>query len=96
MPFQRLARHVLEEWRVLERRLAEVDPRSPEAASIRGQADVLRYEYQRLVDAATAYDRPKPPPFPEDEAFNPEPQSQADELGDGPDISFRRSIPKTL
>ncbi|HLY14952.1 MAG TPA: hypothetical protein VKR24_11435 [Candidatus Limnocylindrales bacterium] len=91
MPFTRLARHVLEEWRALECRLAEVEPRSAEAALIRAEAEVLRHEYQHLTDAAIEHDRPVPPPFPDSEAFMPPEAAPPDELGDGPDISIRRS-----
>ena len=53
MPYQRLARMVLEEWRKLERDWAQLETNSAEAAFFRTAADVLRDEYQHLVDAAT-------------------------------------------
>jgi hypothetical protein len=66
MPYQRLARHVLEEWRLVEQqRLALIQADSVEAALLRVQVVVLRDEYQHLIDEATAHDRPVPPPFPE-------------------------------
>lgn len=65
MPYQRLARHVLDEWRMLERRLAEVPPKSPQAETLTHEAHALRDEYQHLIEQAEAHHRPKPPPFPE-------------------------------
>lgn len=67
MPYQRLARHVLEEWRLLERRMALVDPSSPEAEALNAEAKALRDEYQHLIDEAAAHHRPVPPPFPADD-----------------------------
>ncbi|HLY13709.1 MAG TPA: hypothetical protein VKR24_05125 [Candidatus Limnocylindrales bacterium] len=86
MPYQRLARHVLEEWRLLERRLAEVDPRSPEEEQLIAEAHALRDEYQHLIEEAEAHHRPTPPPFPEDALQLIEPPAPTDELGDGPDL----------
>jgi chemotaxis regulatin CheY-phosphate phosphatase CheZ len=64
MPYQRLARHVLDEWRLLERKLARIDPASPEAEQLMAEAHALREEYQHLIDEAAAHHRPEPPPFP--------------------------------
>lgn len=69
MPYQRLAREVLEQWRELERRLAQVGEGSVAGQLLTAQADVLRREYQHLVDEAIAHHRPEPPPFPNDEGF---------------------------
>jgi chemotaxis regulatin CheY-phosphate phosphatase CheZ len=65
VPYQRLARHVLEEWRSLERRLATVEASSPEAEALIAEARALRDEYQHLIDEAIAHHRPEPPAFPE-------------------------------
>jgi chemotaxis regulatin CheY-phosphate phosphatase CheZ len=65
VPYQRLAKLVLEEWRLLERRLATVDPSSPLAEQLRAEAHALRDEYKHLVDEAAAHHRPMPEPFPE-------------------------------
>lgn len=65
MPYQRMARYVLDEWRALERRLAQIDPASEEAELLVPEARALRDEYQHLVDEAIAHHRPEPPPFPE-------------------------------
>ncbi len=65
MPYERLARHVLEEWRLIEHRLAEIRADSVEAALLRAQATVLRDEYQHLIDEAIEHRRPEPPPFPQ-------------------------------
>ena len=65
MPDERLARHVLEEWRLVEHRLAEIRLDSVEAALLREQAAVLRDEYQHLIDDAIENKRPEPPPFPQ-------------------------------
>ncbi len=66
MPYQRLARFVLDEWRALERRLAVIDPGSEEAAILIPESRALRAEYQHLIEQATSHHRPLPPPFPED------------------------------
>jgi hypothetical protein len=68
MPYQRLARHVLEEWRAVEHRLDLLDPGQPEAEALVAEAHRLREEYQHLIEAATAHDRPVPPPFPDDKS----------------------------
>jgi len=65
MPYQRLAKFVLAEWRAIERRLAVIDPASEEAEGLRAEARVLRDEYRHLVQEAAAHDRPVPPLFPE-------------------------------
>ncbi|MGH2465159.1 MAG: hypothetical protein ACRDGI_06845 [Candidatus Limnocylindrales bacterium] len=79
MPYQRLARHVLEEWRDVERRLLLMDPLQPDAVELLGEADRLREEYQHLVEQASLHHRPEPPPFP---GLGP----LGDEHGEGPDI----------
>jgi hypothetical protein len=66
MPYQRLARFVLDEWRALERRLAVIDPGSDEAAILIPESVALREEYQHLIVQAAAHHRPVPAPFPED------------------------------
>jgi hypothetical protein len=81
LPYQRLARHVLDEWREVERQLLLLDPRLPEAEELVGEAHRLREEYQHLVDEAIAHDRPVPPPFPVEDLPD-------DERGDGPDIAL--------
>jgi len=40
---------VLAEWRAVERRLADIDPASPEGAELQAEVDVLRSQYQALV-----------------------------------------------
>jgi hypothetical protein len=65
MPYQRLARFVLDEWRTLERRLAQIDPLSPEAEGLIAEAHALRDEYQHLINEAASHHRPEPPPFPD-------------------------------
>jgi hypothetical protein len=49
MPPQRLARHVLDEWRLLERRLALLSPASSEAEQLSAEAHALRDEYRHLM-----------------------------------------------
>lgn len=83
MPYQRLARYVLDEWRSLERRLGEIDPLSPEAEALMAEAHALRDEYQHLIEEAAAHHRPEPPPFPVSDPQGPE-------SGDGPDSVFRK------
>ncbi|HLY12855.1 MAG TPA: hypothetical protein VKR24_00775 [Candidatus Limnocylindrales bacterium] len=68
MPYQRLARHVLDEWREVERQLSGLDPKSADAARLRAMAGTLRQEYQHLVHLARVYERPIPPPFPGDDS----------------------------
>jgi hypothetical protein len=70
MPYQRLARFVLDEWRAIERRLATIEPSSEEAESLMAEANALRDEYRHLIAEASAHHRPAPPPFPEDEFPN--------------------------
>ena len=43
---------VLAEWRAVERRLADIDPASPEGAELQAEVDVLRSQYQALVKRA--------------------------------------------
>ena len=63
MPYQREAAIVLEMWRDIERRLARVPNDSEEAEELQSEAARLRNEYQRLIDEATRYHRPVPPPM---------------------------------
>jgi hypothetical protein len=49
----RAAAEILAEWREAERRLADADPDSAEAAEARALADALRDEYQRAYDEAS-------------------------------------------
>jgi hypothetical protein len=83
MPYQRLARHVLAEWREIENRLLLIDPLQPEAEDLIAEAHRLREEYQHLIEEATAHERPVPPPFPELDPLG-------HERGEGPDIAYSR------
>jgi hypothetical protein len=65
MPYQRLARHVLEEWRKVEQELTKLDPSSADAERLIAEAHALRDEYQHLIKEAGAHNRPLPPPFPD-------------------------------
>jgi hypothetical protein len=65
MPYQRLAKVVLDRWREVERQLEELPADSHEADELRREIYRLRDEYQHLVEAAVAHHRPAPPPFPE-------------------------------
>jgi ubiquinone biosynthesis protein UbiJ len=65
MPYRRLAEAVLAEWRLAERRLAEVAPDSEEAERLRNEVERLRDSYQRLIEEAHAAHLPEPPPLPE-------------------------------
>jgi hypothetical protein len=49
----RAAAEILAEWRVAERRLADAEPGSAEAAEARALSDALREEYQRAYDQAS-------------------------------------------
>jgi hypothetical protein len=64
VPYERLARFVLDEGRAIERQLMTTDLASEEAESLRSEARRLREEYQHLVGEAEAHHRPTPPPFP--------------------------------
>jgi uncharacterized coiled-coil DUF342 family protein len=64
VPYQREAAIVLEMWREVERRLAQVGVDSEEAEELHAEAARLRNEYQRLIEEATKYHRPVPPPMP--------------------------------
>jgi uncharacterized coiled-coil DUF342 family protein len=64
VPYQREAAIVLEMWREVERRLARVGGESEEAEELHAEAARLRNEYQRLIEEATKYHRPVPPPMP--------------------------------
>lgn len=66
MPYERLARSVLAQWRDVERALAMEEPGSPESERLQAEAMRLRDEYRELVVAAREAHRPEPPPFPED------------------------------
>jgi hypothetical protein len=72
MPYQRLARFVLDEWRAIERRLATLEPSSEEAEGLMAEANALRDEYRHLIAEATAPHPPLPEPVPEDEDLQPE------------------------
>jgi hypothetical protein len=65
MPYQRLAKVVLDQWREVERRLEELPADSHEADALKVEIYLLREEYQHLVEAAVAHHRPVPPPLPE-------------------------------
>jgi hypothetical protein len=65
MPYQSQAAAILVRWRIVERALIGAIPGSPEAESLQAEAMRLRDEYQALVEAARANERPEPPPFPE-------------------------------
>jgi hypothetical protein len=64
VPYQREAAIVLEMWREVERTLARVPAGGDEAEELQAEAARLRNEYQRLIDEATKYHRPVPPPMP--------------------------------
>jgi uncharacterized coiled-coil DUF342 family protein len=64
VPYQREAAIVLEMWREVERNLARVPDDGEEAEELRAEAARLRNEYQRLLEEATKYHRPVPPPMP--------------------------------
>jgi hypothetical protein len=64
MPYQRMAKVVLEEWRSVERHLAGAEAGSAESALFQAAADVLRDEYERFITEAIVHRRPVPPPFP--------------------------------
>lgn len=61
MPYQRLAREVLAQWRAAERDLEAV---AAEQERLRAEIERLRREYHRLIEEAMAADRPVPPPLP--------------------------------
>jgi hypothetical protein len=42
---------VLGEWRAAERRLADIDPNSPEGRKLQHDIDVLRAQYQQIAKA---------------------------------------------
>ncbi len=64
MPYQRLAKAVLADWREVERELAAIGSDTAAAQPLRFLANELRDEYQSLIDEAIAHQRPEPPPFP--------------------------------
>ena len=64
MPYQREAAIVLQMWREIERSLSKAVPGSDEAEELQSEAARLRNEYQRLIEEATRYHRPVPPPMP--------------------------------
>jgi PAS domain-containing protein len=47
---------VLSEWRAAERRLADIDPQSPEGAAIQAEVEILRSQYHELVRRAASRD----------------------------------------
>jgi hypothetical protein len=63
MPYQRLAAQILEEWQTAHDHASQFPEGSVERTLFRSVADVLRDEYQHLIDEAIAHDRPVPPPF---------------------------------
>ncbi|HEY7938039.1 MAG TPA: hypothetical protein VID26_13040 [Candidatus Limnocylindrales bacterium] len=64
MPYQRVARFVVDGWWAIQRRLAHIDSGSDEARMLAIEAVALREEYEHLIVQAVAHDRPVPPPFP--------------------------------
>jgi hypothetical protein len=68
MPYAREAEIVLAMWRDVERALAAAAPGSDEEELLQADAARLRDEYQRLIEAALAADRPVPPPWPVERA----------------------------
>lgn len=64
MPDQRDAAVVIADWRAVERDLESARDGTIEAERLRADAVRLRYEYQRLIEAAWEDNRPAPPPFP--------------------------------
>lgn len=65
MPYQRLASVILDEWRDVERHRSEVVTGSADAALFLAASEVLRDEYQHLIDEASLNGGPVPPPLPE-------------------------------
>jgi hypothetical protein len=65
MPYQQLAKAVLEQWRDVERQIAALPPESAEVDDLKLQSYRLREEYQHLVEEAAAHHRPEPPAWPE-------------------------------
>jgi hypothetical protein len=65
MPFRQEAEAVLEAWHEAERRLEAAPPGSDEELAAAADLIRIRDEYERLIRAARAADRPEPPPFPE-------------------------------
>ena len=64
MPFAREAEIVLAMWRDAERRLVELALSGPEAEQLQAEINLLRDEYQRLVELAREHHRVEPPPLP--------------------------------
>ena len=65
MPYLRPASVILDEWRVVERQRGEVVAGSADAALFLAASEVLRDEYQHLIDEASMHGQPVPPPLPE-------------------------------
>jgi hypothetical protein len=65
MPHQRPARVVFDEWRSIERHRGDAAAGSAEAALFVAASEVLRDEYQHLIDEAGSQGQPVPPPLPE-------------------------------
>ena len=65
MPYRQEAEVVLEAWQEAARRLEAAPPGSDEERAAAADLVRVRDEYQRLIRAAQAADRPEPPPFPE-------------------------------
>jgi len=63
MAEQLRAETVLAAWREVERKLERATGR--DRLALEAQAARLRTEYQSLIDAALAHDRPEPPPIAE-------------------------------
>ena len=64
VPYQQLAAGILDQWRAVERRLAEPGLDPDLAEELQAEVTRLRDEYQRLVLEARQAQRPEPPPFP--------------------------------
>lgn len=65
MPYRQEAEVVREAWREAARRLEAAPPGSDEERAAAADLVRIRDEYERLIQAARATDRPEPPPFPE-------------------------------
>jgi hypothetical protein len=63
LPYQRIARAIVTDWRAAASDLREVDDDTMEAAELHAEIERLRTEYQDLVEEALENHRPAPPPF---------------------------------
>lgn len=68
MPYVQLAETILQECETIETHRAMVGPDSEIGVFLAAAIDILRGEYEALVDEAISHHRPVPPRFP-DTAF---------------------------